>query len=181
MSRLKVNGTTSAPPEYEQKFIDVCLAPAEEALQMLQSSEQGLTSEQAEEFLHQYGPNDLGKKRHQGFLKEILIRCKNPLVIQLLVICIVSILMGDPESATVVGFMVVLSIGFAYFQEHRTSKAVEKLRAMVQTNCHVFRNGQEVEVPMAEIVPGDVVSLQAGSLIAADMRLITAKDFFVSQ
>lgn len=181
MPRLKVNSGTGTPSEHEQKFIDVCLAPVEEALQLLQSSEQGLSQEQAEELFHDHGPNDLGKKRHQGFLKEILIRCKNPLVIQLLIICIVSMLMGDPESATVVGFMVLLSIGFSYFQEHRTSKAVEKLCAMVQTNCHVLRHGQEVEIPMAQIVPGDVVSLQAGSLIAADMRLIAAKDFFVSQ
>ncbi|MFZ4115207.1 MAG: magnesium-translocating P-type ATPase [Chthoniobacterales bacterium] len=182
ISFLKIHPvTSSAASEHEQKFVDTCLATVEEALQVLQSSEQGLTSEQAETYLHEYGPNELGKKSRQGFLKEILVRCKNPLVIQLLVICIVSILMSDPASATIVGCMVILSIGFSYFQEHRTSKAVEKLRAMVQTNCHVFRNGQEVEVPMAHLVPGDLISLQAGSLIAADMRLITAKDFFVSQ
>ena len=179
--RSKAPSVTESISEHEQKLVDICVASSDQALQSLGSSEQGLTSEQAEEYLHTWGPNDLGKKCHQSFIKDILIRCKNPLVIQLLVICIVSLLMGDPESATVVGFMVLLSVGFSYFQEHRTSKAVEKLRAMVQTNCHVLRNGQEVEIPMAEIVPGDIVALQAGSLIAADMRLIAAKDFFVSQ
>jgi Mg2+-importing ATPase len=181
ISFLKVTATAVAPSEYEKKFINLCSISVEEALQSLQSSEQGLTSEEAEKILSQHGPNDVGKKEEESFFHEILTRCKNPLVIQLLVICVISILMGDPTSATVVGFMVILSIGFAYFQEHRTSKAVEKLRAMVQTNCHLLRNGKEVEIPMAEIVPGDVVSLQSGSLIAADMRLMSAKDFFVSQ
>ncbi len=167
--------------EQEQKFLEICSLSPHEALQALNSSENGLTTAQAEEHLATWGPNDLGKKKHQGFFKEILIRCKNPLVIQLLVICIASLLMGDVSSATIVGFMVVLSVGFSYAQEHRSSKAVEKLRAMVQTNCHVLRDGQEVEIAMSQVVPGDIVSLQAGSLIPADIRLITAKDFFVSQ
>ena len=176
-----MNASEATPSEYEREFINACLIPVHEALEALQSSEHGLTTEQAERLLDQHGPNDLGKKEKESFFHEILTRCKNPLVIQLLIICIVSILMSDPESATVVGFMVVLSIGFAYFQEHRTSKAVEKLRAMVQTSCHVVRNGQEIEIAMTQIVPGDIISLQAGSLIAADMRLISVKDFFVSQ
>ncbi|MBM3857533.1 MAG: magnesium-translocating P-type ATPase [Verrucomicrobia bacterium] len=167
--------------EQEQKFLDVCSLSPDKALEALSSSEHGLSSAQAEEHLITWGENDLGKKKHQGFLKEILIRCKNPLVIQLLVICVASILMGDPQSATIVGFMVILSVGFSYCQEHRSSKAVEKLRAMVQTNCHVLRDGKEVEIPMSQIVPGDIVSLQAGSLIPADIRLISSKDFFVSQ
>ncbi len=172
----KSSSAVEAFSEQEQKFLDVCSLQPDQALEAL-----GLTSAQAEEHLITWGSNDLGKKKHQGFLKEILIRCKNPLVIQLLVICVASILMGDAPSATIVGFMVILSVGFSYCQEHRSSKAVEKLRAMVQTNCHVLRDGQEVDIPMSQIVPGDIVSLQAGSLIAADIRLITAKDFFVSQ
>ncbi len=181
VARAKTTSPTEVRSEHDQKLIDVCVAPYEEALHLLASSEHGLTMEQATEALAAFGPNDIGKKNQQGFLKDILVRCKNPLVIMLLLICIVSLLTDDPASATVVGFMVILSVGFSYLQERRSSKAVEKLRAMVQTNCHVFRNGQEMEVPMAALVPGDVVSLQAGSLIAADMRLIAAKDFFVSQ
>ena len=177
----KSSSSVEAFSEQEQKFLDVCSLQPDQALEALSSSEQGLTIAQAEEHLITWGPNDLGKKKHQGFFKEILIRCKNPLVIQLLVICVASILMGDAPSATIVGFMVILSVGFSYCQEHRSSKAVDKLRAMVQTNCHVLRDGHEVDIPMSQIVPGDIVSLQAGSLIAADIRLIAAKDFFVSQ
>lgn len=176
-----VSSSAEAVSESEKKFIQSCLLSSDEALAFLNSSEAGLNKEQVQASLEQSGPNDLGHKAEQSFFQEILTRCKNPLVIQLLIICGASMIMGDPQSATVVGVMVFLSVGFSYYQEHRSSKAVEKLRAMVQTNCHVLREGREVEIPMSEIVPGDIVSLQAGSLIAADMRLIAAKDFFVSQ
>jgi Mg2+-importing ATPase len=72
-------------------------------------------------------------------------------------------------------------VGLAYVQEHRSSQAVEKLHAMVQTNCLVMRDAKECDIPMTEIVPGDIVILQAGALIPADLRLIGAKDFFVGQ
>ncbi len=179
---LKSHSTSSnTRSEHEKKFIDLCSSPLEKVLKELHSSEQGLTNEQADALLREYGSNDLGKKTQQGFFREILARSKNPLVIQLIVICIVSLLMSDLPSAIIVGCMVILSIGFAYFQEYRTNRAVEKLRAMVQTNCHVIRQGQEIEISMTDIVPGDLIALQAGSLIAADMRLLSAKDFFVSQ
>jgi Mg2+-importing ATPase len=112
---------------------------------------------------------------------ELLHRCKNPLVIQLLIICFVSAITGDIPTAALVGAMIFLSVVLGYVQEHRSSKAVEKLQAMVETNCMVVRDGKEVDIPMVEIVPGDIVILQAGAIIPADLRLVTAKDFFVSQ
>ena len=77
--------------------------------------------------------------------------------------------------------IVFLSVGLAFFQERRSGKAVEKLQEMVQTNCIVIREGKEEEIPMAEIVPGDLVVLQAGAIIPADLRLINTKDFFISK
>ncbi len=112
---------------------------------------------------------------------EILLRFKNPLVIQLLIIAIVSLITGDVPSAVVVGLMVFLSVGLAYFQERRSGREVEKLQEMVQTNCVVIRDGKEVEISMFEIVPGDLVVLHAGAIIPADLRLISTKDFFIGQ
>ena len=77
--------------------------------------------------------------------------------------------------------MIFLSVVLGYVQEHRSSKAVEQLQAMVETNCLVSAAARKREFPMAEIVPGDIVVLQAGAIIPADLRLIAAKDFFVSQ
>ena len=167
--------------EHEQRLVELCQPVSEEALRRLGVGENGLSAEAVEEALRQYGPNVLSHSKKTGVVVEILQRCKNPLVIQLLVICAVSLMMGDVRSATVVGAMIVLSVVLAHVQEHRSSKAVEKLHAMVETTCLVVRDGKECDVHMAEIVPGDIVVLQAGAIVPADLRLISAKDFFVSQ
>ena len=167
--------------EHEQKLVEICRLRADEALKQFGVSEEGLAEAYIEVVREKFGTNELSHKKQIGMMMDMLLRCKNPLVIQLLVICIVSLLMGDFRSATVVGGMVFLSVVLGYVQENRSSKAVEQLQAMVQTNCNVIRGGKEIEVPMADIVPGDIVVLDAGAIIPADMRLISAKDFFVSQ
>src|SRR5476649_1550769 len=176
-----VKAAAAALSEHEQKLMELCTLPAEEALQRLGVTPNGLLDEQIETAREEYGSNILSHRKEAGIVIELLRRCRNPLVIQLLVICVVSLLMGDVRAATVVGAMVLLSVVLAYVQEHRSSKAVEKLNAMVQTNSLVMRGGKEYDIPIAEIVPGEIVILQAGALIPADLRLISAKDFFVSQ
>jgi len=145
------------------------------------SSSNGLSSEQAAKVLGDVGPNTVAAGGRQSALRDLLHRCRNPLVIQLLIIATVSYLMADLRSAVVVGGMVFLSVFLSYFQESRSSRAVEKLQKLVKTTVTVVRDGKEVEVPLEEIVPGDVVVLAAGSLIPADLRIISAKDFFVTQ
>ncbi len=167
--------------ESQKKLLEICALPAEEALKTIGVTEAGLNEQQVETARDLHGRNDLGAKKNVGFFVELAERCRNPLVIQLLVICVVSLVMGDVRSAVVVGGMLVLSVVLAYVQEHRSSKAVERLQAMVSANCIVVRDGVETEMPIFEVVPGDIVVLQAGSLIPADLRLISAKDFFVSQ
>ena len=179
--RKAVKAASGAISEHAQRLVELCTLPAEEALQRLGVTEQGLSAEQVETTRQEFGPNILSHRKEPGLAMELLRRCRNPLVIQLLVICGVSLLMGDVRASTVVGVMVLLSVVLAYVQEHRSSKAVEKLKAVIHTNSLVMRDGKECEIPIADIVPGDIVILQAGALIPADLRLISAKDFFVSQ
>ena len=167
--------------EDEKRLMELCRSTSEEALLTMGVSENGLSPEAVEAARDQFGLNLLSHKVEKGILMDLLERCKNPLVIQLLVICMVALWMGDVRSATVVGGMIFLSVILAYVQESRSSKAVEKLQAMVQTDCLVVRAGVEVDLPIAEIVPGDIVVLNAGAIIPADLRLLSAKDFFVSQ
>jgi Mg2+-importing ATPase len=152
-----------------------------ELLNQLGSSGNGLSSEQAAKVLGDVGPNTVAAGGRQSALSDLLHRCRNPLVIQLLIIATISYMMDDLKSAVVVGGMVFLSVFLSYFQESRSSRAVEKLQKLVKTTVTVVRDGKEVEVPLEEIVPGDVVVLAAGSLIPADLRIISAKDFFVTQ
>ncbi len=169
----------------EQRLVDFCGLSPEEAQKRLESGSAGLTTDRVEEARREFGPNELKVGEKIGVVKEILLRFKNPLVIQLLVIAAVSLATAEGPSdiaaAVVVGIMVLLSVGLAYFQERRSGRAVEKLQEMVQTNCVVIREGKEVELPMFEIVPGDLVVLQAGAIIPADLRLISTKDFFIGQ
>ena len=147
----------------------------------LRSGRDGLTAEVAADRLREVGPNAVAAGRRHTFLTDIFERCRNPLAIQLLVIALVSYLMGDLRSAVVVGGMLVLSVSLSYFQETRSTRAVEQLQKLVKTATDVIREGKTVEVPLEEVVPGDVVVLAAGSLIPADIRILSAKDFFVTQ
>ena len=148
--RLRVTSIS----EHEQRLVELCQLTGAEALQCLGIGENGLSAEAVEQALRRYGPNVLSQSKKTGVVVEILQRCKNPLVIHLLVICAVSPLMGDVRSAIVVGRMIVLSVVLAHVQEHRSSKAVERLQAMAETTCLVVRDGKECDVQMAEIVPG---------------------------
>ncbi|MCX6928761.1 MAG: magnesium-translocating P-type ATPase, partial [Verrucomicrobia bacterium] len=155
--------------------------PETELLKQLGSAAGGLSSAAAADVLQTVGPNTVAVGPRQTVLRDLLHRCRNPLVIQLFIIALVSYLMGDLRSTVVVGGMVFLSVILSYIQEARSTRAVEKLQKLVKTTVTVLRDGKEVEVPLEEVVPGDIVILAAGSLIPADMRILSAKDFFVSQ
>jgi len=152
-----------------------------ELFNQLSSSSSGLTSEQASDILKKVGANTVAAGKKKSIFQDILERCKNPLVIQLLIIATLCYVTGDLPSTFVVSGMVLLSVILSYVQERRSSHAVEKLQKMVKTNAIVVRNGKETEIPLDEVVPGDIVILAAGSIIPADLRILTAKDFFVTQ
>jgi len=165
----------------ERDLLEMGALPPETVLARLGATEKGLSDEAVEERLERYGHNEVERAHKMGVLGEIWSRCKNPLVIQLFVIAGVSYAMGDLRAASVVGGMVVLSVMLGYIQEARSSHAVEKLLSMIKATCTAIRGGKEVELPLRDLVPGDIVVLAAGSIIPADMRLISAKDFYVSQ
>jgi Mg2+-importing ATPase len=178
-------GASPKSTEGERAILDLGSLAPDAALAKLGVTDRGLDSAQVEERLAKYGPNEAARERHLGFLGEIFERVKNPLVLQLLVIAVVMYWTGDSTadnvSVGIVCGMIVLSVFLSYFQEMRSSKAAEKLRALIKTTCTVLRAGVETELPMRELVPGDIVVLAAGSIIPADLRLLVSKDFYVSQ
>jgi Mg2+-importing ATPase len=149
-----------------------------ELYNQLGSSANGLTAEQVARIADEAGPNTVAAGGRQSMVMDLLHRCRNPLVIQLLVIAGVCYWTDDKVSAGVVVGMIFLSVFLSYIQETRSSRAVEKLQKLVKTTVSVLRDGKEVDVSLEEIVPGDVA---AGSLIPADLRILSAKDFFVTQ
>lgn len=177
------NGGSSArlPSEFENRLVEWCGSSLDTVLQALQTGTQGLGSEEAERRLDEVGANELAHLSRPGFWADMGHRIKSPLVIQLLVIALVSSIIGEMKSTVIVGAMIVLSVSLSYILDRRSGKAVESLGKRVQSRTFVLRDGGEAEVRISDIVPGDIVLLQAGSIVPADLRLITAKDFFVSE
>jgi Mg2+-importing ATPase len=165
----------------ERRLIDLCAVPVQEAINTLASTLRGVTSEEAEHRLDVYGPNELSHGKRLGFWADIFHRCRSPLVVQLLIIALVSAFIGEFKSSLIVGVMILLSVGLSYILDRRSNQAVESLGKRVQSRTLVLRDGQETEIKISDVVPGDVVLLQAGSIVPGDLRLLAAKDFFVSQ
>jgi Mg2+-importing ATPase len=165
----------------ERGLIDICVLPQPEALERLGATVHGLDSEEADRRLDEYGPNELAQAERLGFWADIYRRLRNPLNIQLLLIAVVSGVIGELKSTAIVSAMVVLSIGLSYILDRRSGRAVETLGKRVQSRSIVLRDGKETEVTISNIVPGDIVLLQAGSIVPADLRLLSAKDFYVSE
>jgi len=181
MVRREARAAQGMAGEEQRRLAEVCALSPEDALRRLGTSWRGLDGAAVAARRAEVGANAITTRRRGGVVVEVLRRFRNPLVVPLLVIAIVSFLMGDVKATVVVSGMVFLSVGLSYFQETRSARAVEELKAMIHSRATVVREGKEEEVPLADVVPGDLVVLDAGALIPADLRVVRAKDLFVAQ
>jgi len=169
-----------------QELFALSRLSAQDCCQRVESSTGGLEAAEAERRLKSHGLNLVARERKPSMLEEIWSRARNPLNALLLALAGVSYFLGDIRAAIVIALMVLLAIGTAFLQEHRSNEAAARLRAMVKTTASVRRdagaggNGY-VEVPIETLVPGDVVRLSAGDMIPADLRLLDTKDLFINQ
>jgi len=173
---MRGNGIRVSKKLMESGQMDAALV-----LEKLNTTNAGLTIEEAEARLEKYGPNQIAKEKHQSLLMRIVDNLKNPLVILLSVLGLVSYITGDLRATAVIFAMVLLGIVLRFVQESRADTAAEKLKAMVSTTATVVREGQRKEIPLGDLVPGDVVRLSAGDMVPADVRLVSAKDLFLNQ
>lgn len=156
-------------------------APVAELLGALRSSADGLAQAAAADRLAIDGPNLLQHRHEWPLVARFLARLANPLIAVLLVASIVSALLGDHASFAFVAIIVLLSVTLDFVQEHRAGQAALALQHSVALRARVLRDGAPCELPVADLVRGDVVLLAAGSLVPADGRLLEAKDLFVNQ
>ena len=193
--------SAGADPAASHAFADlyreVAGADTDRALRLVRGDKQGISSEEAARRLQRVGFNELAHEKKDGWFKQLWETSKTPFNIFLVVLAVSIYWSGDPTSGCVVGAMVVLSVLLTFFQEYRSNQAAERLQAMVTTTVSVLRReemefgvGQRLEkitrtekreVPLEGLVPGDLVQLSAGDMIPADVRVLTAKDLFVSQ
>jgi len=145
-----------------------------EVIESLNSSLQGLTREEAERRLAQYGPNELAEKKKISPFMLWLRQFKDFLIIILLVAVVLSAVLAEVTDAIVIFVIVLFATTLGFVQEYRAERAMEALRRMAAPTSSVVRDGQEIEIAAREIVPGDIVALRTGDRIPADCRLIEA-------
>jgi Mg2+-importing ATPase len=164
---------------------DAATSEIAEILQRLNTSANGLTEEEAAERLEVFGPNQVAEEKHHGWLQRLYVAMRNPLVILLSVLAIITFATaGEPSDiagGVLMVLMVVLGISLRFIQETKADNAAAKLKAMIKVTATVLRDGQPKEIPLKDLVPGDVVKLSAGDMIPGDVRLIAAKDLFIIQ
>src|SRR4030081_2349420 len=161
--------------------IDAAGKDGEELLRDLRTSLEGLSQAEATVRARTAGPNEVAQERRQNWFFRILKIIRNPLVILLSSLSVISFLTGDARAGTVMAIMVALSVGLRFWQEARADAAAEKLKAMIHVTATVVRDGTAKELPLRDLVPGDIVKLAAGDMIPGDVRLLSSKDLFVSQ
>lgn len=141
----------------------------------------GLTSRTAAERLAQYGLNDPAPKQRRSTLLEFLRLFFNPLVVVLLIAATAAALLGQVTDAVIISAIVIVSNVLDFGQTRRSQQAVEQLQAQVTPQATALRDGQWVDIPRAQVVPGDVVRLSAGDMVPADARLLESRDLYVQQ
>ena len=177
-----MSGPRNANNNHASDFVqDAATTESAEVLRRLGSSSAGLTETEAAARLEKYGPNEVAHEKQQGWLQRLYVAARNPLVILLTVLAVVAFATEDVRSGTVMLLMVGLGLSLRFVQESRADTAAAKLKAMISVTATVLRDGQPKEIPLKQLVPGDVVKLSAGDMVPGDVRLLSVKDLFVTQ
>ena len=153
----------------------------EELLKELNSSMNGLTAEEAKKRLEQYGYNKLQEGKRKGVLQVFAEQFADLLVIILIIAAIISALTGGLEGTIVILAVLILNAILGTVQHFKAQKSLDSLKAMAAPNARVIRDGQKMEVPAAELVPGDILLLEAGDVTAADGRVLQNFSLQVSE
>lgn len=191
------------PRPSQAEILRIACLDSDQVLSQLDSSCEGLLEREAEARLEKYGQNEVAHEQARSAPRQLLGHFATPLSLLLLGLATVSYLTGEIKGAVVIAIMVLLSGLLSFIQEFRSNKAAEKLREMVSTTASVLRKDvtagvpEEVnrlfqvklhirpshttEIPLSQVVPGDIVHLSAGDMVPADLRILSAKDLFVNE
>jgi P-type Mg2+ transporter len=188
----KPNPVAAAPPKRKapnvrlpSRLAEAARLEAAEALRLLDTTLLGLTETVACERLKEVGPNEVSQEKRHDWLVRFWHAVRNPLVILLSVLAIITFSTAEEASDFAGGWimvvMIILGVALRYIQESKADAAAAKLKAMINVTATVVREGKTREVPLRELVPGDIVKLSAGDMIPGDVRLLSCKDLFIIQ
>ena len=153
----------------------------EEVMKEFQTSEDGLTSEQAKELLVKNGKNELPKPKQDSIIKLFFDQFKNPIELILVVTVILSFVAGETIDAIALIFIIMVDVLMGTYQEWKARKDAESLINMIKSTTRVMRDGKEIEIESSELVVGDLILLESGDKISADARIIECHNFQVDE
>ena len=159
-----------------QDVVDWYRIEAAEALQRLESGAEGLTSAAARQRLAEHGPNTIVEKQRRAIASIVLGQFSDFMILVLLAAALISGFIGEPQDTVAILVIVLLNAVIGAIQEYRAERAVAALREMAAPEAEVIRDGQSITAPAADLVPGDVVLLQAGNIVPADLRLLEVEE-----
>ncbi len=141
----------------------------------------GLSDEQVTQSRETHGSNTLTSTTQSGFLRALKTIASEPMVLLLLVASAIYFISGNPGDGIFLASAIVLVGSISFYQDSRSRKAMEKLKSLTQPNCSVIRNGEVVRIPSREVVVGDFLMVEEGTLIAADGTIVHSNDFSVNE
>lgn len=159
---------------YQQSVTQVCQT-------LNTDTETGLTSGEVKQRLEKYGPNELAHKEGTGILRMFIEQLKDYMVIILIIASIVSIIVGEVTDSLVIIGIVIVNACLGVIQEYRAGKALEALKKMSAPNAKVIRDGEPVTIPAVDLVPGDIVVLETGDYVPADVRLFSSVNLKIEE
>ena len=153
----------------------------EEALAQISASQDGLNDQEVVKRKKEYGANTIKAGSQFSAILLVLSQFKSPVTIMLIIAALLSAGLGDVADTVIILIIVLISSFLGFWQEKGAANAVSELLKMVQLHCAVLRNGQQKEIPVEEVVPGDVVILSAGDLIPGDCLIMESQELFVDE
>lgn len=163
------------------RISELAVLPLPDLMKSLHSTAAGLTSSDATALLEAVGPNRIDTAGRKSLLAAFLERFANPLVLILLFAAAISAFTADIASFVIIAIIVMMSVILDVTQERQAQNAADKLREQVALSAKALRDGMPIDIPAANLVPGDVILLAAGDLVPADARLIEARDLYVDE
>ncbi|OFW58477.1 MAG: magnesium-translocating P-type ATPase [Actinobacteria bacterium RBG_19FT_COMBO_54_7] len=164
----------------QQAFPFWSLSP-DQLLRRLQSSAGGLSGSEAERRLDQYGPNSILQRKRPSTGIIFLKQFKSPIIIILIFAAILSLFLGEPTEAIIILVIVFFSGLLGFWQEKGAANVMDNLLAIVEVKTIVLRDGKQAEIPIEDVVPGDIIVLSAGATIPGDCLILESSDLFVDE
>lgn len=153
----------------------------QESFDLLNTNQQGLSTIAAKEKLKQFGPNELEEAERKSIINILLSQFKDVMILFLLVAALISGIVGELADAIAIIFILIINALIGFTQEYRAEKEMRALKQMATTKAKVFRDGNITQLPSTELVPGDLILLEAGNSVPADVRIIESYNLKIEE